>query len=177
MVRGRRFTFVVALGALAALAGPPSTLAPSLPALTLSDPLGRTFTDATLTARGAIVVATAPTLSQGDAQQAWSAALHALEPGEAGPVRVMLEDMSQSWFRPIVMAKMKEQYRPSSPLVVLLDEGGLIRKALGVGEATTVALAFAPGGKLVAAEAGPATKERAQKLLEAVRAAGAPPRP
>ncbi len=165
---------LVSVGAFTALSDAPPTLAPTLPAFTLSDPLGRSFTDTQLSARGAIVVVTAPTLSQGDAQQAWSAALRTLEPGDAGPLRVMLEDMSQSWFRPIVLGKMKESYKPTSPLILLLDEGGLVRKALGVGEVVTVALAFAPGGKLVAVETSAGTAERAKRLLDAVRAGEGP---
>lgn len=152
----------------------PAPFAAALPSFRLVDPLGRTFTEANLTERGAIIIATAPTLSQGDAQVAWSEALHTLEPGEQGPVRVMLQDMSQSWFRPIVMSKMKEQYRADGPLVLLLDEGGVTRKALGVGDAVTVAFACAPGGRVVAVETGTGTPARAKKLLDAVRAARRP---
>lgn len=148
-----------------------TAFAQALPAFKLVDPLGRAFTEAQLVERGAIVVATAPTLSQGDAQVSWSEALHSIEPGDKGPLRVMLQDMSQSWFRPIVMSKMKEHYKPNNPVVLLLDEGGVIRKALGVGEATTIAFAFAPGGKTVAVEAASGSPERAKKLLEAVRSA------
>lgn len=149
----------------------PSVLAEALPSFQLVDPLGRSFTAAHLAEHGAIVIATAPTMSQGDAQIGWSEALHSIAPGEQGPLRVMLQDMSQSWFRPIVMSKMKERYTPNSPLVLLLDEGGAIRKALGVGEAVTMAFAFAPGGKVVAIETAPGTPERAKRLLQAVRAA------
>jgi hypothetical protein len=158
----------------AAFGAPPSSFSPTLPAFRLVDPLGRTFSDAALSERGAIVIVTAPTLSQGDAQVAWSEALHVLEPGEQGPVRVMLQDMSQSWFRPIVMSKMKERYRADGPVVLLLDEGGVTRKALGVGEAVTMAFAVAPGGRVVAVETGAGTPERAKKLLDAVRAARKP---
>jgi hypothetical protein len=159
-------------------AGADEGLARALPAFRLVDPLGRPFTDAELRERGAVVVVTAPTHSQGDAQYAWSAALRSLEVAADGPRLVLLEDMSQSWFRPLVLAKMRESYGPKARLVLLLDEGGLVRKALGVKEATTLALAIAPGGAIVAHETLAGTPVRAQRLLEAVVGAGKPtPRP
>lgn len=167
----RRLAAILVLITSATWASSPASWAEALPAFRLLDPIGRTFTDAQLAERGAIVVVTAPTHSQGDAQQAWSDALHTLPADEKGPALVMLEDMSQSWFRPIVMARMKDSYRASSRLWLLLDEGGVTRKALGVGEAATVAFAFGPGGRLVAVEQGSASAERAKKLLEAVRGA------
>lgn len=140
-----------------------------VPTFRLLDPLGRSFSNDTVSERGAIIVATAPTHSQGDAQYAWSAALHGLPANSNGPLRIMLEDMSQSWFRPLVLAKMRESYRPTSPVLLLLDEGGLTRKALGVPEAATVAFAIAPGGAIVAVETGFATPERARRLLDLVQ--------
>ncbi|MBL8920381.1 MAG: hypothetical protein JNJ54_16055 [Myxococcaceae bacterium] len=162
---------LLVLAVTTAFGEPPPSFSRTLPSFRLVDPLGRTFSDAQLTERGAIVIVTAPTLSQGDAQVAWSDALHALEPGAQGPVRVMLQDMSQSWFRPIVMSKMKEHYRANGPVVLLLDEGGVTRKAFGVGEAVTMGFAIAPGGSVVAVETQVGTPDRAKKLLDAVRAA------
>lgn len=146
-------------------------LAQTLPTFRLLDPLDRVFTHEQLIVRGAVVVVTAPTHSQGDAQKAWSLALHSLPVEDKGPALVMLEDMSQSWFRPIVISTMKASYRPTSRLWLLLDEGGVTRKALGVPEARTLAFAFGPGGKVMAVETGEPTPERAKKLLEAARGA------
>lgn len=145
--------------------------AQALPTFRLLDPLDRVFTHEQLIVRGAVVVVTAPTHSQGDAQKAWSLALHSLPVEDKGPALVMLEDMSQSWFRPLVMEAMKSAYHPSSRVLLLLDEGGVTRKALGVAEARTVAFAFGPGGKVMAVETGEPTPERAKKLLEAARGA------
>lgn len=164
----RRHPFVITLIAFGILAEPVAQYAATLPAFRLLDPLGRTFTHDILAHHGAIVVATAPTHSQGDAQYAWSAALHTVQPPTNGPMRVMLEDMSQSWFRPLVLAKMRETYRPTSSVILLLDEGGVTRKLLGVPEASTIAFAIAPGGAVVAIETASATPERAKRLLDAI---------
>ena len=159
---------LILLVALAAAAGPPAW-PEALPSLRLLDPLDTEFTDAQLTPRGVVLVVTAPTHAQGDAQKAWGNALATHAGSKTGPVVVMLEDMSQSWFRPIVIGRMKDAYRPAGSIVLLLDESGATRKALGVAENSTVAFAFAPGGKLVAVETGAASAERALRLLEAAR--------
>lgn len=143
----------------------------ALPSFRLLDPLERVFTDAHFSEHGAVVVVTAPNLSQGDAQKEWSAVLHQLPVDELGPRLVLLEDMSQSYFRPMVLSTMKSSYRTTSRVVLLLDEEGATRKALKVPESRTIAFAFSPGGKLAAVETGEASLERAQKLLEAARRA------
>jgi hypothetical protein len=160
------------LSSLSASAAEP--WAQTLPSFRLLDPLDRAFTHEQLAERGAVVVVTAPTHSQGDAQRGWSAALHSLPADDKGPTLVMLQDMSQSWFRPIVISMMKSRYRPGSRVVLLLDEGGVARKALGVPEARTLALAFGPGGKLMAVETGEPSAERAKTLLDAARGVVAP---
>lgn len=158
--------FLVLLAAVAAAVEAPAWPS-TLPALKLKDPLGQEHTQAALEARGAVMVVTAPTHAQGDAQQAWNAALEAARGDARGPVLVFLEDMSQSWFRPLVLSRMRESYKPGSGLLLLLDEGGVTRKALGVPENTTMAFAFAPGGRLVAVETQAASAARAQALVRA----------
>lgn len=160
---------ILLLIAVAASAGPTTAWPDALPRLRLLDPHDTEFTDEQLTRRGVVVIATAPTLSQGDAQKAWSDALEVHTADKSGPALVLLEDMSQSWVRPIVLGRMKAEYRSGARLVMLLDESGATRKALGVRENATVAFAFAPGGKLVAVETGSASPERALKLFEAAR--------
>jgi len=140
-----------------------------LPGLRLPDQYGTEFADEPLKARGVVLVVTAPIAAQGDAQRAWHDALGASAADKSGPAVAMLEDMSQSWFRPMVVAEMKRQHPSGAPILLLLDESGATRKAFGVAENATVAFAFAPGGKLVAVETGPASPERALKLLHAAR--------
>lgn len=156
--------FLVIASTLAA-AGAASPWPGALPRLKLADPLGTEFTDEQLTARGAVFVVTAPTLSQGDTQQGWSAAF---KDAPAGAV-VFLQDMTQSYFRPIVISRMKSAYRPGVGSVLLLDETGATRKALGVGENATVVFAFTAGGKLAAVETAGPSAERAERLLRAAR--------
>jgi hypothetical protein len=137
----------------------------ALPDLRLKDPLGKEFTSSQLSERGVVVLVTAPNLSQGATQEAWDAAFRGAKRDPEGPAVVILEDMTQSWFRPLVLGRMKETYKPGASIVLLLDEVGTTRKAFGVPDNTTVAFAFAPGGKRVAVETAGATVERAQKLL------------
>lgn len=159
----------LALVAVATLAAAPSPWPAALPALRLADPLGTEFTEGQWSARGAVVVVTAPNLSQGGAQQAWTAAFDEVKREGAAPMVVFVEDMSQSYFRPVVISRMKAAYRPGSGLLVLLDESGDAREALGVSENATVAFAFGPGGKLRAVETGAASAERAEALLRSAR--------
>lgn len=163
------------LFAFAAVAAGPASWPSVLPVLRHLDPHGEEFTEALLKERGAVLIATAPNLSQGGAQNAWNEAYRAVRRDAEGPVVVLLEDMSQSWFRHVVLARMKESYRRGQGMLVLLDESGSTRRALGVPENTTVAFAFAAGGALVAVETGQATAERFAKLLRA--AAGRAPSP
>lgn len=152
---------------LAALAAAANPWPAALPEIRLRDPLGQVFTGQELAARGVVVLVTAPNLSQGGAQEAWDAAFRGASRQPAGPAVVILEDMTQSWFRHIVLGRMKESYKPGAAIVLLLDEAGTTRKAFGVPENTTVAFAFAPGGKLAAVETALGTVERAQRLLRA----------
>lgn len=163
----RAFMLVVLLALLLG-SGEPSARLEALPRLALLDPLGAKFSDEDLRPRGVVVVVTAPIATQGDVQQAWHDALapHALDP--RGPAIVILEDMSQSWVRSIVIARMKAVYRPGG-VVLLLDEDGAARKSFGVGENATIAFAFAPNGKLVAMETARASPELASKLVKAAR--------
>lgn len=163
----RALATAVVLTTVAALAGGPAWPR-ALPQLKLADPLGTEFTQAQLSARGAVLVVTAPSYSQGGAQQAWSEAFKALERDAAGPTLVFLEDMSQSAFRPLVLSRMRAVYKPGQYLL-LLDEDGRVRESLGVSEDATVAFAFGPGGTLRAVETGAASAERAQALIEAAR--------
>lgn len=151
----------------AAVAAASSAWPAALPQIRLSDPLGKEFTGTQLSQKGVVVLVTAPNLSQGGAQEAWDAAFRGAKRDPDGPAVVILEDMTQSWFRPLVLGRMKESYKPGASIVLLLDEAGTTRKAFGVPNDTTVAFAFSADGKLAAVETARATVERAQKLLTA----------
>ena len=163
----RAAPYLIALVSVLAAGAAEAPWPKALPVLNLNDPLGNAFTQEDLGRRGAVVIATAPCLSQGDAQKAWDVALRGARPNPAGPTIVLIEDMTQSWFRPMVLDRMRDGYKKDNLVRLLLDESGAIRKALGVGENATVAFAFAPGGALVAVETSGGTVERAQVLLKA----------
>ncbi len=163
----RRGLALVLLSSVATSAGP-APWPDVLPRLRLLDPLGTEFSHEQLTPRGVVLIVTAPTQAQADAQQAWRDALHLHAKYTTGPAVVMIEDMSQSWVRPLVLARMKQVYRPGG-IVLLLDESGATHKSFGVAENSTVAFAFTRGGKLGAVETAPASHERALRLLEAAR--------
>jgi hypothetical protein len=162
----RRIAAILVLSAAIAVAGE-AKWPEAIPELKLNDPLGRSFSHLELGARGAVIVVTAPCLSQGDAQFAWDDAFKKAKPAVEGPAIAMLEDMSQSWFRPAVLARMKESYNKTARVLLLLDESGATRKSFGVPENATIAFAFNAEGKLVHVEKGAGTVERVQRLLKA----------
>lgn len=161
---------LAAVAALCSLAAGP-VFPETLPAFSLADPLGKTFASAALVRHGLVVVVTAPTYSQGDAQEAWDRAFDGLAWPEGGPTYAMVQDMSQSWFRKTVLGRMREKYDGKAPPWLLLDEDGSVRRAFGLEKNATVAFAFAPGGKRVLVETGAGTKERAERLVAAAREA------
>lgn len=137
-----------------------------LPSFRLRDHLDMVLTHDALRAQGAVVVVTAPTQAQGGTQRAWHEVLKA-NAGHAGPMVVMVEDMTQSWFRHLVIARMKEENPTGGRVKLLLDEDASVRKAFGVTEGATVVFAFAPGGRRVRVETGTPTLDRAKGLLSA----------
>lgn len=153
--------------ATAALAGDerwPDTL----PAFSLQDVSGVTHTQDDFLAHGGVIIVTAPSLSQGEHQTAWDKALGPYPWPAGGPRFAMVQDMSQSWFRGVVLSSMKERYDPKLQPWLLLDEQGAVRRAFGVGEDLTVAFAFAPGGRRLGVETGQGSKERAARLVKLV---------
>lgn len=140
-----------------------------LPAFSIKDCLGRPFTDEHFRKNGAVVVITAPTHAQGDAQNAWNRALSPLDWPEGGPVYAFLQDFSQSWFQAIAMAQMKKRYDP--PPLLLVDQDGSVRSALGFLPSMTVLAIYAPGGRLLSTETNGATEERAKEAWKLARMA------
>jgi len=140
----------------------------ALPAFSLQDVTGVAHTQADFLAHGGVIIVTAPRLSQSDRQVSWDDAVAALPVLPAGPRFAMVEDMSQSVLRGLVISTMKERYDPKRDPWLLLDEQGAVRKAFGLAEDMTVAFAFAPGGRRLAVETGPGSKERAAQLLKLV---------
>ena len=95
-----------------------------LPEFSLRDPVGRLHTRATLARAGVVLVVTAPTLSEEDAQRGWEAQLRKARPPEARPRVAFVEDLDQSWFPDTAVEAMKESYVPGQDPVLLLDKLG-----------------------------------------------------
>lgn len=169
MLTGKgRWAWLSTVLALTAPAADAPAWPDELPALKLLDPTGVSYDEVALKERGAVVIVSTPTPSQGDAQRTWDAMLAPLAGKQEGPTIVIVQDLEQSWMKPVVLAHIKSVYRTGG-IVLLLDDAGALRKALGVGRDTTVAFAFAPGGKRAAVETGKGTIELAQKLVKAAR--------
>jgi len=154
---------------LAALVGFLFPDAPGLPAFSVKDCRGKVYTDFDFRARGLVLVVTAPTYAQGDAQKAWNRALDPLAWPEGGPYYAFLQDLSQSWFRGVALAEMRQRYDP--PPLLLVDEDGSVRAALGFPAGATLVAAYAPGGRLVGVETNGASAVRAKNLWGLARQA------
>jgi len=110
------------------------------PRFSLEDARGRAFTSDVLEGRSAVFVVTAPTVSQGSAQEGWSRSLDPLDWPADGPFYAFLEDLSQSWFKEVALGEIRAKYDP--PPWFLIDPTGDLRKALGVPPGTTMVLVF-----------------------------------
>lgn len=160
--------FATALCLSAASAGPSKPR--RLPDFSLRDPVGRLHTRATLARDGVVLVVTAPTVSEEDAQRGWDAQLRKARPRAVGPRLVFVEDLDQSWFPDMAVEAMKESYVPGQDPVLLLDRRGSLRRALGVGEGATVVLVFDARGLLVHAERGEPATAAARRVWAALAA-------
>ena len=90
---------------------------------------------------GIVLVVTAPTRKNGDAQQGWSEQLMATHPG--GKARlVFVEDFGPSWFPDTALTRIREEANPAHDPVMLIDKDGKVRKALAAPEDATVVLVY-----------------------------------
>lgn len=144
----------------------------SLPAFACKDPAGERHEIRELAkASGVVIVVTAPVLAQQSAQEGWSEQLLAKRPGD-GPSLVFLEDMSQSWFPSTARERMQKEFKPESLPLLLLDEEGEARRALGVGEDQTVVLVYDRTGTLVHEERGEPSPALAEQIWGKLTSAG-----
>jgi len=171
-----RPTRAPALLLAAALVGPAAAAAgdeeyaPELPEASLEDPLGTQLSLRELArARGGLVlVVTAPTLANEDAQEGWDEHLRAARPAEDLGRLVFLQDMEPSWFEDTALERMREAYDPDDEPILLIDPEGDVRAALGVEEDETVVLVYDGAGRFVRAEEGEPSRSRARRLWRAL---------
>jgi hypothetical protein len=140
----------------------------SLPEFVLADPDGRKHASSEILKGGLVLVVTAPTYHAEKAQRAWGDLLPAAQP--KGKARlVFLEDMTASSFKDTAKKQMRKEFREGVPPLLLLDENGRVRTALGVPKDETWILAFAAGGQQRLVEKGAPSAAAAKRLWAAVQ--------
>ncbi len=140
----------------------------SLPQFVLADPNGKKHASSELLKGGLVLVVTEPTYHAEKAQRAWGDLLPAAQP--KGKARlVFLEDMTASSFKDTAKKQMRKEFREGVPPLLLLDEDGHVRTALGVPKDETWILAFAAGGEQRLVEKGAPSAAAAQRLWAAVQ--------
>ena len=140
----------------------------SLPQFVLADPNGKMHARSELLKGGLVLVVTAPTYHTEKAQRAWGDLLPAAQPKGKGRL-VFLEDMTASSFKDTAKKQMRKEFKEGVPPLLLLDEDGHVRTALGVPKDETWILAFAAGGQQRLVEKGAPSAAAAQRLWAAVQ--------
>lgn len=144
-----------------------SRFSSTLPAFSLMDPAGRTFTEKDFANNGVIIVVTAPILSCEETQKEWDRLLDKARPGHKGRV-VFVEDMTPSIFRKKALQEMKKEYEPGKDPILLIDSEGKLRKQLGVKLKETAVLVYDRDGKLVLEECRKPNPRSAYDIWKAI---------
>lgn len=137
--------------------------AKELPDFTLPDPNGRMLSRESLGKDGIVLVVTAPTLSNKDAQEGWAKVLVGAK-GAAKAKLVYLQDMQPAIFKDTARSEMRKEYAPEKEPILLLDEDGTLRKRLHVPEEKTVVLVYDRSYRLLHAEEGEPTEAHAKEI-------------
>jgi hypothetical protein len=140
----------------------------SLPQFVLADPNGKKHASSELLKAGLVLVVTAPTYHTQKEQRAWGAFLPAAKPKGKGRL-VFLEDMTASSFKGMAKKQMRKESKEGVPPLLLLDEDGHVRTALGVPKGETWILAFATGGQQRMVEKGAPSAAAAKRLWSAAQ--------
>jgi hypothetical protein len=140
----------------------------SLPQFVLGDPNGKKHASSELLKGGLVLVVTAPTYHTQKAQRAWGALLPAAKPKGKGRL-VFLEDMTASSFKGMARREMRKESKEGVPPLLLLDEDGHVRTALGVPKGETWILAFVKGGQQRLVEKGAPSAAAAKRLWAAAQ--------
>jgi hypothetical protein len=118
---------------------------------------------------GAVLVVTAPTHKNGDAQQGWAEHLLTLQPSGKAHL-VFIEDFGPSWFPGIARDEIRKRDNPYADPVMLIDEEGRVRKALGAREDETIILVYRADLGLALAIEGEPSRAAAEKAWRALAA-------
>jgi len=115
-----------------------------------------------------VLVVTAPTYHTEKAQRKWGDLLPAAQPKGKGRL-VFLEDMTASSFKDTAKKQMRKEFKEGVPPLLLLDEDGHVRTALGVPKDETWILAFTADGQRRLVEKGAPSTEAAKRLWAAAQ--------
>ena len=126
----------------------------SLPSFNLPDPSGASHTNAELNGKKTIIVVTVPTKEQGGNQKAWVSGIIEQNPGAGKDYNlILLQDMTQSGNKEMVMDNLKKSWKPGNPTLILVDDAATFRSALeaqrGLMTDKTTVLVYDESGKLV----------------------------
>lgn len=155
------------------------TFAESLPEFTLKAPDDVEHARKDFIGKGVVMICTAPNVTHGDSQRTWVTRLTKDGWKKDGPALVLLEDMTQSWFKGKAIERMKDEYRPGEAPILLLDHKADLRKALEAKKNAlldkTVVLVYNCEGTLVHVETLPPEKADFKKLYEKIEEVGGSP--
>ncbi len=136
-----------------------------LPDFSLADPQGGVHSSAELKTKGLVLLVTAPTLHEKDAQEGWVKFLTAAK-GNSPALWVMIEDMSASDFKGIARNDMKKDWKPGDTPLLLIDETGKTREAFGMARDSTKVFVYDKKGNLLYSEAGSPTAALAKTVWD-----------
>ncbi|MBF2097177.1 MAG: hypothetical protein IGQ88_02215 [Gloeomargaritaceae cyanobacterium C42_A2020_066] len=141
--------------------------APKLPVIDLKDPRGKPITPASLKNRPVVIIFSIPNPQHGKLQDLWTQVLlQGTWPSQAS--LLLIEDMSQSLVAEFARIEMARKFKPGSRPMLLLDEQGKARTALGVPKNQTVLLVYDAQGRLIHSDSQPPSPEAAKRVLTLV---------
>jgi hypothetical protein len=140
---------------------------PVLPKFQLADPLGKKFTDAAISERGAVLIVTIPNVKHGPLQDRWARLLTASGWKKDGPRLVFIEDLSQSAVKPQSLESLKKRYAPGKNPLILIDSDGAVRPKFGVLEDETVIFVIDRKGRVVHFTEGEVDEAQIKPILDA----------
>jgi len=139
-----------------------------LPDFSLLDPQGGSHSSAELLGKGLVVLVTAPTLHEKDAQVGWIKLLIAAKGSNKGNF-VLIEDITASAFKGIARGDMKKDWKPGDIPLLLIDETGKTREAFGMAKDTTKVFVYDKGGNLIYSESSPPSAALAKSVWDKLR--------
>ena len=102
----------------------------TLPDFKLKDPRGGVHTRAEFLGKKIVIVMSVPTKEQGGAQKGWVEGIQEQNSGSEDYSLILVEDMTQSGNRELVMDALKRNWIPGNLPLILVDDTGSFRHSL-----------------------------------------------